>query len=74
MHDSIRLTDTNSESESTERPVALITGGTDGIGRAVASQVAQAGIRVLLVGRNRTEDLRRRASCVQNSWGREILS
>lgn len=53
MHESIRLTDTNSESESTETPVALITGGTDGIGRAVASQLAQAGLRVLLVGRNR---------------------
>jgi len=32
---------------------ALITGGTRGIGRAVANKLAQLGIHVLLVGRNR---------------------
>ena len=32
---------------------ALITGGTDGIGKEVASGMARAGHRVLLVGRNR---------------------
>lgn len=31
---------------------ALITGGTSGIGRAVANKLAQAGVHVLLVGRN----------------------
>jgi NAD(P)-dependent dehydrogenase (short-subunit alcohol dehydrogenase family) len=31
---------------------ALITGGTSGIGRAVARKLAQLGVRVLLVGRN----------------------
>ncbi|MGE5513677.1 MAG: SDR family NAD(P)-dependent oxidoreductase [Bacteroidota bacterium] len=33
--------------------VALVTGGTDGIGRAVAMQLARGGDRVLFVGRNR---------------------
>jgi NAD(P)-dependent dehydrogenase (short-subunit alcohol dehydrogenase family) len=33
--------------------VALVTGGTDGIGRAVALQLAAAGDRVLFVGRSR---------------------
>jgi len=34
-------------------PVALVTGGTDGIGRAVAMALARGGDRVLLVGRSK---------------------
>jgi NAD(P)-dependent dehydrogenase (short-subunit alcohol dehydrogenase family) len=37
---------------STNSSVALITGGTSGIGRAVANKLAQLGIHVIVVGRN----------------------
>ena len=39
-------------SMTAETRVALVTGGTDGIGRAVAVQLARGGDRVLFVGRN----------------------
>jgi len=37
---------------ATNSPTALITGGTSGIGRAVANKLAQQGIHVIVVGRN----------------------
>src|ERR1700687_1019835 len=37
---------------TTNSSIALITGGTSGIGRAVANKLAQVGIHVLVVGRN----------------------
>jgi len=37
---------------ATNSSIALITGGTSGIGRAVANKLAQLGIHVLVVGRN----------------------
>ena len=36
----------------TNSSIALITGGTSGIGRAVANKLGQLGIHVLVVGRN----------------------
>ena len=41
----------NSSGRAGER-VSLVTGGTGGIGRAVALQLARGGDRVLFVGRN----------------------
>jgi NAD(P)-dependent dehydrogenase (short-subunit alcohol dehydrogenase family) len=37
---------------TTDAAMALITGGTSGIGRATANKLAQLGIYVLVVGRN----------------------
>src|SRR5438128_2968801 len=37
---------------TTDSSIALITGGTSGIGRAAANKLAQLGIHVLVVGRN----------------------
>ncbi|MGH8270428.1 MAG: SDR family NAD(P)-dependent oxidoreductase, partial [Steroidobacteraceae bacterium] len=38
---------------STPRKAALITGSTDGLGRAVARSLASSGFRVLIHGRDR---------------------
>jgi NAD(P)-dependent dehydrogenase (short-subunit alcohol dehydrogenase family) len=41
-----------SNDPSSERRIALVTGGTDGIGKAIARVLAQAGIGVVVVGSN----------------------
>ncbi len=38
--------------ESDQRPVALITGGSSGLGLVVARTFLDAGYRVMIVGRN----------------------
>ena len=46
---------------------ALITGGTSGIGRAVANKLAQLGIHVVVVGRN--EERGEKAVAEIRAWG-----
>jgi len=41
------------KSEATERPVAVVTGATGGIGREIALGLARAGYHVVLIGRDR---------------------
>ncbi len=38
-----------------ENKVAVVTGGTKGIGYAIAESLVKAGVSVLICGRNRTE-------------------
>ncbi|WP_426512377.1 SDR family oxidoreductase [Dactylosporangium sp. McL0621] len=46
-----------SQSSSASSPAAVVTGGTRGIGRTIASRLAAAGYRVLTCGRNDPGDL-----------------
>jgi NAD(P)-dependent dehydrogenase (short-subunit alcohol dehydrogenase family) len=50
----------------------LITGGTDGIGRAVAGQLAAAGNGVLIVGTNNTKGLRAQREIRRGSGNSEV--
>jgi NAD(P)-dependent dehydrogenase (short-subunit alcohol dehydrogenase family) len=43
------------------RRTALVTGGTDGIGKQIAMQLARQGVRVLIVGRDRSKGTRAEA-------------
>ncbi|MER7008679.1 SDR family NAD(P)-dependent oxidoreductase, partial [Dactylosporangium sp. NPDC000555] len=46
-----------SPSSNDSEPAALVTGGTRGIGRAIAARLAGAGYRVLVCGRRDPGDL-----------------
>ena len=52
---------------------ALITGGTSGIGRAVANELDQLGIQVIVVGRNAERGSRRLQTSVPQEAKRILL-
>jgi len=52
-------------------PLTLITGGSDGIGRALADLFAERGDQLLLVARN-INNLRIAADELERKWGREV--
>ena len=55
----------------TKAPITLITGGSDGIGRALAEKFAERGDQLLLVARN-VNNLRIAADELERKWGREV--
>ncbi len=58
---------------ATNSSIALITGGTSGIGREVANKLARLGIHVLVVGRNAERGEKTVAKSVQQKAKRILF-